>query len=1046
MAKLIAWLVVAGIGGVLGFYNGASIGRLFRAWFDPGGQEIVGWLIFAALTIAAGAYVTKFIEQDQRGAITNPGRRVIGMVLGLPYLVGGVLLGYMIIALGGLTVWVIGNRIWAWDSSVFGGSATADTDSFDAFLEGLPWPVFSLVVLVVIVVSVTWGLSITKWLKEKTGQYSKPLRNAIRMSQLGSGGSASFAGIVEEWRCHFGKGDILLGTSFFEPRWKVGLRDDRGLLTLASTRSGKGRSAIIPNLLTWPGSALVIDPKGTNAAVTAHRRAHGGGRVTEFLGQDVYVLDPFRITPWGKSEKFNPLSAIDMDAETVREDIDAIADALIVSGSDKDAHWDESAKAIISGLIAHLLMKGKDDGRVATLLDVRSALRKEAKYLDGLFGEMALNNEAGGLAAAAAATFSNAGVRERGSFFTTIMRNTAWLDSLAMQRVLGGESEFLISQLKEKPTTIYVVLPPELLDAHSRFMRLFVNLSLQAASKGGKGEFETLYILDEFFSLGKLDGIQRAAGGLASYGVRLWPIVQNLTQLHENYAQNWETFFSGAGAVQAFGVNDMATADYLVRQLGRQTIKHGVQKEIYNLREADEIGRDTARELGRQIVFRSGDDPLLLKRIDYDKAFPEKWYNPDPDFSDGYERPPTPPHRPPPPPGEPTIEQEAAILSAASTEAQAVDHAQELVDAWLAKKEGKEPESKPAEKPKAKQKGKKEVVAENGNGDTDNEKMKALLRATGLLHPPGELPGQLKTKAEEIAKANGASEIPAPELEDKNLEATIEGDALEDLERMIGLASVKQEAKSVIAQINTNRKREEAGLKVVPISRHLIFTGNPGTGKTTVARIIGDVYRQNGLLEKGHLVEVERGDVVGRYVGHTAPLMKEKCEEALDGVLFIDEAYSLAPKWKGKDFGGEAIEALMTFMENNRDRIVVIAAGYRDEMDGFLESNPGLKSRFGKVIDFPDYEPEEMEEIFRKFCEENEYGLAPAAKKQVKALMLALQARKGKNFGNGRTVRNAFQACLDRHNLRLNEIDEPTVEELFTLKAGDIIDDVAGIE
>ncbi len=467
--------------------------------------------------------------------------------------------------------------------------------------------------------------------KEYAGRFGKPVIDLGRMTKFGKGGSAAFGGLLEEWRMHYKPGAILLGSSFYDPRWRVGSADDRGLLTIAASRGGKGRSAIIPNLILWPGSALVIDPKGTNAAVTAARRGHGGGRVTDFLGQEVHIVDPFRIVPGAQSACFNPLAGIDLSSNQATEDIGLVADALVVPGGDQDSHWDESARTIIAGLIAHLLATGKGK----TLVDLRNALRKDEEGLDALFAEMAQDMSAGGLPASAATVMLNAGQNERGSFMTTIMRNIRWLDSVAIQGILG-RSDFAIDALKDRPMTVYVVLPPHLLDEHKRFMRLFVNMAIRGLSQGARGKVPVLFLLDEFYSLGKITLLEKAAGLMAGYGMRLWPIVQNLSQLQQLYPKNWETFIANAGVVQVFSTADQTTTQYLANRLGKRANKEKIGEQmtrvVSQLREPEEFELDVGRQRQRQIIFRSGDYPLLLRRLRYDKTFDISQYNPDPDY------------------------------------------------------------------------------------------------------------------------------------------------------------------------------------------------------------------------------------------------------------------------------------------------------------------------------------------------------------------------------------------------------------------------------
>lgn len=468
--------------------------------------------------------------------------------------------------------------------------------------------------------------------KRTTARLTAPFRRHTTLAAMGQGGSAAFAGMVGEWDCLYRPGAVLLGRSLYDNDTILGLDDDRGLLTVASNRSGKGRAAIIPNLLTWPGSVLVIDPKGTNAAVTAARRGQGGGRVTDSLGQDVHILDPFGIVAGARSSAFNPLGAVDLKAMTAKEDLGLIAEALIVPSSGKDAHWDQSGHAIVLGMMAQLL--ADDPG--ASLVDLRRVLKLPARGRDEFFDRMTRNTAAGGVAQAAAALVGNAGENELGSMMTTVLRNTAWLDSEAMANVLG-RSDFSIGDIKARPMSLYLVLPPHYLTEHQRFLRLFVNMTVRAVSQGGRARVPVLLLLDEFYSLGPLDSLAKASGLLAGYGLKLWPILQNLTQLRELYPRNWQTFFANAGAVQIFGVNDRETAAEVSALLGKaarlETVDDSTVSVIADLLAADEVGRAVGRETGLQIVLRSGAAPLLLRKVNYDQdqLFGTAMYNPDPD-------------------------------------------------------------------------------------------------------------------------------------------------------------------------------------------------------------------------------------------------------------------------------------------------------------------------------------------------------------------------------------------------------------------------------
>lgn len=213
------------------------------------------------------------------------------------------------------------------------------------------------------------------------------------------------------------------------------------------------------------------------------------------------------------------------------------------------------------------------------------------------------------------------------------------------------------------------------------------------------------------------------------------------------------------------------------------------------------------------------------------------------------------------------------------------------------------------------------------------------------------------------------------------------------------------------------QKRKEIGLTVPEVSYHLVFTGNPGTGKTTVARILAGIFHDKGVLKKGHLVETDRSGLVAEYVGQTAVKTNKIIDKALDGVLFIDEAYSLVAQ--GEDFGQEAVATLLKRMEDDRDRLIVILAGYTDEMEGFINSNPGLRSRFNRYIFFPDYSADELAEIFLSIAAKHEYTMTNEVKEYVLEKFQEVVANKPKDFGNARYVRNLFERVVQAQANRL---------------------------
>ena len=267
----------------------------------------------------------------------------------------------------------------------------------------------------------------------------------------------------------------------------------------------------------------------------------------------------------------------------------------------------------------------------------------------------------------------------------------------------------------------------------------------------------------------------------------------------------------------------------------------------------------------------------------------------------------------------------------------------------------------------------------------------------------------------------------------------LEGDPYQELDELIGLGSVKQEVRSLANFVKLQKQREAQGLKTAKVSYHLVFYGSPGTGKTTVARIVGRIYKDLGVLKKGHTVETDRAGLCGEYVGKTGPKTDTVISKALDGVLFIDEAYSLVPEGgAGNDYGQEAISTILKRMEDYRDRLVVIVAGYKDEMQRFIDSNPGLQSRFNRYIDFPDYSGTELVEIFKMYMKKNQYTLAPDAEEYLKEQFEYVVAHKDRNFGNARFARNVFEKSIQQQanrlagqsNLDKSRLTELTVEDL----------------
>ena len=439
-------------------------------------------------------------------------------------------------------------------------------------------------------------------------------------------GSASFAPPDQVRRSMAVDKGLIVGRENRNAGKLLRYAGDAHLITIAPTRSGKGVGAIIPNLLTADRSILCIDPKGENARITSKTRAKFG---------PVYVLDPFEASGEPTSA-FNPLDQLDPESLDLAEDAGLIADAMVYDppGQTGDAHWNEEAKALITGLILYTVCETPSYQR--NLATVRDCLTRSPEDFQKLLQAMQASSAAKGLIRRAANRHLGKSDREASGVLSSAQRHTHFLDS---PRIAGvtARSDFRFEDLKASSATVFLVLPPDRLDANARWLRLMVSQGLQGLSRApSRPSHPVLFLLDEFAALGRLEALERAFGLMAGYGIQLWPILQDLHQLKSTYGQSAGTFLSNAGVVQVFNVSDLETARWVSSSLGSYTVSyqidgsgsstnlmqpfktnstsataHLAKRELLTPDEVMRLGPDLA------ILMRQGGTPVLARKVRY---------------------------------------------------------------------------------------------------------------------------------------------------------------------------------------------------------------------------------------------------------------------------------------------------------------------------------------------------------------------------------------------------------------------------------------------
>lgn len=811
---------------------------------------------------------------------------------------------------------------------------------------------------------------------------------------FGRAPTAGFASLLEVLSNRYLPGDIFLG----RPRLPIGgmmrpigIPTEKHMVTIAGTGAGKSTGALIPNICLHEGSLLCIDPKGELATITARRRGPGGNGV-EGMQQKTHVVDPFNIVKsweWGCS-RYNVFDEmVSVAAQSPDYPVSyagTIAQALVKPLNEKDGYWDAAAVTFLRGLILYvfvhepkerrnlvrlreLVSEGDIEGEEQNITAFTALLHKMKRAREGPYGDVI---------AAAAGSILKMAPGQHGSVLTTVQEHTAFLDAPQMKRI-STDSDFLLEDLKNDRVSIFLCLPlTAVRGKEGSWLRMFVLLMIEMMMRvDKKPDPPVLLAIDEFPSLGHLEGIDTVAPVLRSYGVRFWAVGQDIDQFRKAYPNDWAGFIGGAEAVQFMGIKHPGTVKLMVELLGTHIVRkkraEGFYEEVERpVLDAEQITRLLAARKQNQIVWRGEARPMLLKICPYYKYMPVKYYDRDPRYKQSWrqwlgrwgEAAGPQPDPVPPPPGDPP---DAVTFDTA-----------------------------PAYRP---------APSDDANWSAMVERFK-----------------------NEDATDTGAPVLPPAQS----------GGALDELRGLIGLDAVKVEVEKLTGLMRLRQMRAAHGMPDISLSHHLVFTGNPGTGKTTVARIVGQIYKDLGVLSSGHVIETDRSGLCGRYIGETGPKTKGVIAKAMDGVLFVDEAYTLAVTGSTNDYGPEAVATLLKEMEDHRDRLAVIVAGYPAEMQRFIDSNPGLQSRFKTVIHFPDYDEADLLRIFEKMAREAGCRVSAGARKAAAARIATMKKEAGKGFGNGREVRNLFQECLSRMAARLSGMGRVSKADLSVIEAQDI--------